>query len=534
MSRKTICPVSMTRVAAVALAAVFALSGCAGQNNDASKTADSTSEPQYGGVLNWATKDEPGNGGLDPLVTTVFSSTGILNQIYEPLIVKSDAGELEPWLAEDFKQQDDLHYEVTLRDGVKFADGSELTASDVVWNFEYVKEHSPQSKADALEHLQEVKDEGGGRISFVFDEPNPSFLYSLSDRTYGFYIVDQQWYEQSDDKTRQTSSNGTGPFALDSWTQGVDVKLVRNDNYWQKGKPYLEGITFTKAPDENSILALLQQGQADAGWFWNADLAQQAKDAGLTLGKLQQTSTRFLYFDPNKSEALADINIRQAFSKAINREELVELGTQGRGAITFATPPGFAEIETPTDATPNYKFDLEGAKQLVAKSSVSNPTISLAFDAETSDRAVLELIQQQLGKAGITLELKPLPYSEIQAVFTTGDEYPAEAILVQDVIGADPAGSFTWWLKTGSNVDRWGDDEQAAKAKQLLEEITTNTDTTERVDQINELNTEIAEQALTITPWVTPLDYQLWSDKVHGYTTDPNDSRWHLQDAWLS
>ena len=528
-----------TAITAAALSLVLALSSCgavpdsSSNANDANQT--SSAKPVRGGTLTYGTKSEPGNGGLDPFQATVYSSTAILNQIYEPLIVKDDNGKFQPSLATEWKQVNDTTFDFTLRKNVKFADGSDLTASDVIWTFEYAKKKSPQSKVSLLNNLKDIKDLGDGKIEFTFSKPNPAFLNGISDRTYGFYIVDQQWYEKSSETERQKTSNGTGPFQLKEWNKGKNVELTRNKHYWEKGKPYLDGINFVTAADENALLALVQQGQADMAWFWQPELAYQAKDAGNVLGDLQKTSTRFLFIDPNHgSGALNDLKVRQALSKAIDRDQIIKLGTKNRGAKSFATPPAFSDIAKPTNDTPNTKYDPEGAKKLLAESDHPKPTISLAYDATTADAPVLELIKDQASKVGITIELKPVPYEEIQAVFTNGDDYVADIILVQDVISADPASSFSWWLETGSNVDRWGNSQQAAKAKALLADIQSEPDANKRLQEINDLNNEISEQVLTITPFATPLNYQVWTPKVKGYQTDPADSRWHLKDTWLA
>jgi peptide/nickel transport system substrate-binding protein len=515
--------------AALAAVAAFALGGCGGTAG-----AAPTGSGAAPSILVYGTKDGPGVGGLDPFVSTVYSATAIFAQIYEPLVVQDDQGELAPSLAVEWEQTDDLTYSFTLRDGVKFSDGSDLTASDVIWTVEYLKAESPQSKAAALENLESVSETSPGVIEFKFSKPNPSFFGTVADRSYGIFIVDQQWYESADETARQTTSNGTGPFRLESWSKGVDLKLVKNENYWDQPKPYLDGITFKEVGDESSILALAQQGEIDAAWFWEPELADQAVAAGFTLGDLQQTSTRFFFIDPNLGDgSLADVKVRQALSQAIDRAEVVSVGTQGHGAPTFAAPPAFTQLDQPSEATPNYAYSVDGAKALLAQSGNPNPKITLSYDATTADEPALQVIQDQVAKAGITLELNPIPYEQIQAVFTNGDPYPSELILVQDVISSDPSGSYGWWLTTGGNVDRWGDDPQAAQAKSLLETIDTNPNAEERVQQLNELNSLVAEQVLTLTPFATPLNYQVWSSRVTGYQTDPGDSRYHWKDAKL-
>lgn len=519
----------------LALAAILTLSAALAGCTSTAPAAPTSEAPHSGGVLRYGTASGPGNGGLDPFVATVYSSTAIFAQVYEPLISKDDTGKYIPVLATSWKQENELTYDFTLRQGVKFADGSALTPSDVIWTFTYAKKNSPQSKVAVLDNLKSIKDIGNNTVQFTFTKANPTFLPTLADRSYGFFIVDQQWYEHATKNERQTQSNGTGPFTLESWTSGVDVKLVRNKNYWDAPKPYLDGITFKETGDESTALALIQQGQLDAAWFWKPELADQAKDAGFTLGDLQQTSTRFLFIDPKYGKGvLSDIRIRQALSKAINRSELISLGTQGRGAITFSTPPAYKEIAQPSDATPNTAYDLEGAKKLLAEAGNTAPEITLTYGSDTADESILVLLQDQVAKAGFKLKLNPVPYEQVQNVFTTGAKFPSELLLVQDVIGSDPSASFGWWLKDGENVDTWKGIADAKEAKGLLATIDTNPNADQRKDQINQLNTLVSQQVLALTPFATPLSYQVWSRNVHGYQTDPGDTRYHWKDAWLT
>lgn len=521
----------------IGLLSALALSGCSAAGTpeqSVSGQSEDSAEPTAGGILRYGTKDGPGNGGLDPFVATVYSSTAFFPQLYEPLIVKNDDGEYEPLLASSWEQPDEQTFDFVIRDDIKFADGTELTTDDVIWNFTYAKDNSPQSRAISLETLESVEDIGDNTVRFHFSEPNPGFLPTLADRSYGFYIVDKEWYEGASEQERQTASNGTGPFTLEEWVPGVEVRLAKNENYWDPEKPHLDGITFRETGDENTILALLQQGELDAGWFWKPELAEQAQTAGFDLGDFQQTSTRFFFIDPEGGDgSLANIRVRQALSKAIDRDEVVTLGTNGRGAKSFTTPPAFVEVEAPTDGTPNTEYDPEGAAELLKEAGVTNPTFTLSYGADTADESILVLIKDQVSKAGITLNLNPVPYEEIQDSFTTGAPYSSELILVQDVIGSDPAASFGWWLQDGANTDTWEGKADAKEAKDLLAQIDSNADPETRLEQINQLNEVLSRDALALTPFATPLNYQVWSPKVHGYLTDPGDSRYHLKDAWL-
>lgn len=525
------------KLAGAAAIAALLLSGCvpaAGTGTGGGET-DAAGEPQPGGTLIWGSRSEPGNGGLDPYIAAVYRSTAYLAQTYETLIVRDDAGEFHPALATEWEQVDDLTYRFTIRDGVKFADGTDLTVDDVLWSFNHHREVEGDGDV-ALAKLVSLEEVEDGVIEFVFSEPNPGFLNTISRRTGSYFVVDQQWYEAADETTRQTTTNGTGPFTVESWVQGTELKLVKNEHYWEEGVPYLDGITFKITNgDEGALLALVQQNQVDAAWFWSQELAAQAETSGFTLGDPAQTSARSIWIDPTFNDgALGDVRVRQAISLAIDRDAVIELGTNGIGAPTFVTPPAHTDLAAPDAETPNYQHDPERAKQLLKDAGVENLEIAITYGDDTSDVASLELIAQQLSEVGITLRLNPVPYAEVQNVFTTGADYPSELVYVVGTRSPDPATAFHEWLNDAGLVSHWQGHPDAAEAKELLAEITRNPDLDERVKQIDELNRIVAENVLILTPYATPLAYHLWSDKVHGYQTDQEDGRSLLKYTWLS
>ncbi|KAB1659788.1 ABC transporter substrate-binding protein [Pseudoclavibacter sp. CFCC 13796] len=525
---------SVTRRGLLALAGVgvtaLLLAGCV-TTTSTNASSSSDGDPVPGGTLVYGTKSEPGNGGLDPFSTAVYSSTAIQALIYDTLLTKDNDGTLRPLIAESWTTNDDkTEFVFTIRDGATFADGSPITVDDVAFSFNKVRE-STLSKKSYLTDLKGLTTDAAARtVTFTFNKSNPAFLNIVSDRK-SFFIVSQNWYDTTSEQDRQKTANASGAFNLDHWTQGVEVVLTKNSKYWDQPKPYLDGITFKVVPDENTLLTQLQSGQIDAGWFWNSTLAQQGKDSGLTLGELQSTSTRVLYL--NSEGAFNDVRVRQAFSKAVDRDQLAKVGAQGFGEVSFVTEPTQIGVDAPNDSTPNYQRDVEGAKQLLAEAGQTNPTISLVYQADSNDKSTWELLKQQAAEAGITVDLQPVEYSRIQAVFTSGAPFFGDIIAVQNVGRPDVAGDFNQWVPESANLNAFKGSTQTARLQELFGQLTSESDDQKRLQVANDLNQEIAEQSFIVVAYATPLSYSLSTSKVHGYSPDPFDSRTSLLTTWI-
>ena len=525
-----------TALGAIVASAVV-LTGCVPGDAGGTSTSESAAsgEPQYGGTLVYGSRSEPGNGGLDPYIASVYRSTAYLAQTYETLVVRGDDGDFQPQLATEWEQVDDLTYRFTIREGVRFADGTDMTIDDVIWSFEHHREVDGDGDL-ALANLVSLEDLGDNVIEFTFSEANPAFLNTISRGTGSYFVVNREWYEGASEQERQTTTNGTGPFTVDDWVQGTELSLVANEHYWEEGVPYLDGIDFRITnDDEGALLALVQQDQVDAAWFWDQELASQAEASGFIQGDPAQTSARSIWIDPTFGDgALDDIRVRQAIARAIDYDQLIELGTNATGAPSFVTPPAHTDLASPGDSTPNYAHDPEGARELLADAGAEGLEITLTYGTNTTDVGTLELIAQQLADVGITLRLNGVPYAEVQNVFTTGADFPSELVYVVGTRTPDPATAFHSWLNDEGLVSHWQGHADAEEAKTLLAEINRNTDPEARIAQIDELNTLVAENVLILVPYATPLAYQLWSENVHGYQTDQEDSRHQLKYTWLS
>lgn len=514
-------------------ALTLAVTACSGPSSTGSDGSGDAGEPVAGGTATYAMDIQPLGGGVDPMVATALAAQTIMDQAYDTLLTRDENGEIQPGLALEYDQPDELTYVFTLREGVKFADGSDFTADDVVYTFESYLAATTSKKAYLL-GLESVTATDDLTVTFTFSEPNGTFLNAAAHRE-TFMIVGREGYGNATEEERQTRTFGTGPFQLTAWEDGVSMTLSKNEHYWEEGKPYLDTIEMPIIADESTRLAALQQGTADAAWFGDGSIADQAVSAGFTLGDPAFTQTLPIFINP-ESGPLSDVRVRQAVSLALDRQDLVDVAMLGHGQESLVVPAGDPATPGVDEDTPNYTRDVDAAKKLLEEAGQPNPTIVLSYfsDAVQSQHPIYEQMQQQLAEAGITLDLKATPASELSPIFTAGETF-TDLVSLPWSYRADPTFYFDPFLSESGAMNHWNGNADAEAATALLAEAKATSDVDEKADLIEQLTTEVADQVLVLVPMAVPQKFEMWNaDTFHGYATDPYGSRYNLKDAWVT
>lgn len=255
-------------VLAAALAAVLALSACAGGAH--AESADGASgRPVPGGTLVYATGDnEP--TCLDPIVGGNVPQALVSTQYLEPLFFQDEHGDIGPWLAKKWKWSTDrLALDITVRDDVHFTDGQQLNAETIIKNVAYIKDPKTLSSTAllAVEKVKSVEkvDEFTARLHL--SAPDNALLEHFA----------QVWLPIQSQKAlaRGADANclapvGTGPFTVQSWAKQQEIVLTRNEDYHtappsagHTGPAYLEKIIWRILPDHAARFAALQSGEVD-------------------------------------------------------------------------------------------------------------------------------------------------------------------------------------------------------------------------------------------------------------------------------
>jgi peptide/nickel transport system substrate-binding protein len=304
----------------------------------------------------------PAGGGSSPY----FTSTKVL----ERLVKLDNQLRFQPVLATEITPAADFRsYTIKLRPDVKWHDGRDLTADDLVFNaLEYWK---PISSGGALAGLEraEVLDKLTAKLSFKDTTPE-FFLKSVLAGKAGL-VIPKHLYEGTNIITNPANNAlvGTGPFKVKQWVRGSHVELARNEAYWDKGLPHIDQLVIRWWRDPASRSAALEAGQLDIGVF-NAVPAPDFKRLGATGrfavttdGYLNSAWTSSIEFN-SRRPVVSRGDVRQALMQAIDRDFIADTIFFGRAKPSVGPIPASNPVFV-TDKVPQYRFDPKKAAKLL-------------------------------------------------------------------------------------------------------------------------------------------------------------------------
>jgi peptide/nickel transport system substrate-binding protein len=359
-------------------------------------------------------------GAVDPLTISDPASIGLINQTSEYLIDDDgDRLQLKPSLALSWSPnpRGDL-WTFKLRSGVKFHDGQEFGARDVVATFDRLTD--PAAGSAALSVFKGVLSRGGTRmvdahtVQFHLDAPNGNFPYYVSSDTYNAVILPANYtggYEKA--------FPGTGPFKFAGYQPKVGASFVRNADYWGT-RALPEKIQFTFYADNQSQILAMQGGQADVmGNFSVQGGLGLLNNPGFKVISVKSSSQRQMHMRCDLAP-FNDKRVRQAIAYGINRDVLVRGLFKGRAQLGNDSP--FAPVFPSTDTTvPQRAPDLQKARQLLAAAGHPNgfaTTLTTERFEEMPDLAVV--VQNALKPLGVNLTLKVESQSEYYGAASFG------------------------------------------------------------------------------------------------------------------
>ncbi|MFV0427955.1 MAG: ABC transporter substrate-binding protein [Arachnia sp.] len=356
--------------------------------------------------------------GLDPsTVSGAGTPFVLLYNVYETLVRLDSEGTIRPLLAREWNvSSDNLVYTFTLDREATFASGQPVNADAVVASFQRILDGTgsdtilaQMAPVESVVALDETK------VEVTLAAPSNQWLY---DMTGPAGIV----YDPAGLTTIDTVPAGSGPFTFAEWEQGSFVKLERNDSYWGT-EPRVNEVYFRYYADPNAMNTAMLSGQLDVisnltvpeSIDQFADTEQFKVLEGTTDGEV------VLGFN-HDTEALQNLQVRQAINYAIDREALVEAIWGGKGMLIGSMVP-------PTDPwykdlSQTYPYDPERAKQLLAEAGYADGlTLRLRVPNLPYGPTAGRFIATQLREVGIEVELDELefPARWLEVVFTQGD-----------------------------------------------------------------------------------------------------------------
>jgi peptide/nickel transport system substrate-binding protein len=367
---------------------------------------------------------------LDPHEQLSGATLQLSHLVFDPLVRFRQDLTLEPRLAESWERVDDRTTRFHLRDGVKFHSGREMTADDVVWTFERLKQ-SPDFKA-LFEPFEAAKAVDAHTVDLITKGPYPLVLNLAS----YIFPMDREFYSGTDERGQpkdavvkhgssfaSANMSGTGPFIVTGREQGIRLEFKRFADYWDQDSPgNVEEIVFTPIKEPATRVAALLAGDVDfIGPVPPSDLKRIEAASCCTLVTIP--SNRVLTFELNQDrvEAFKDSRVRKAMSLAINREAIVKKIMRGQAtAAGQLSPPGYAGHDP--ELTPPY--DLAKAKALMKEAGYADG-FSVSMIAPNNryvgDARIAETVAAMLAKINIKVDLQTLPKAQYWQRFDARD-----------------------------------------------------------------------------------------------------------------
>ncbi|MDB5828818.1 MAG: periplasmic dipeptide transport protein [Variovorax sp.] len=364
---------------------------------------------------------------MDPHYGNIFPNNNIMEQVFETLVTRDPDSRLIPGLATSWKVVDPTTWEFTLRKGVKFHDGSDFTADDVVYSLQRPATlvSSPAPFTTYTKAITGIEAAGTDKVRVKTASPYPLLPNDLS----ALYIVSKK--ATTDVKTPEFDQGkgmvGTGPFKFVSFARGDRVELARNDAYWGTKAPW-DKATIRIITNDASRIAALLSGEVDA--IENVPSADYAKlKTNAQFNVFQKVSHRTIMFmlDSNRdvspfvtdkdgkplaTNPLKDPRVRLAISKAINRQAISDRVMEGLSLPTGnLVPPSIFGYAPDVKVEP---YDPAGAKKLLAEAGYPDGfglTIQAPNNRFVNDSRITQAVAQMLTQVGIRSKVDAMPFS---------------------------------------------------------------------------------------------------------------------------
>ncbi|MEG2118740.1 MAG: ABC transporter substrate-binding protein [Pseudoflavonifractor sp.] len=484
-------------------------------------TAPSTepAPPAEGGVLRFGADSEP--TGFDPHTISEEASLRVINQLYETLVERDKDMNFYGELAESWEIPDPTTYIFKLRQGVKFHSGREFTAEDVKYSYDRVLGKSDKgdigalgNKASYFKGITNIEVVDPYTVKFTIDKPNAAFLSNLTSN-YGA-IVDKDVIDKDGDLMR--GDGGTGPFALKEWKPDNYVELTKFADYWDAGKPKLDGITYFLIGDEAARLAALRTGDIDIANLSANSIAAVKDNADISVLDYQTNS--YIAVGCNLSTpALQDKNVRQAMSYAMDRQGIIDYVFNGSAEITSMMPPAMGHWSKDVSGMDLYTPNMTKAQELM-KTAGYGPdkhlTLKVAAGLMDSIRDTAVVLQQQFSECYIDLEITNMESGEYVDVWgkMSTPEAGYDLMVVQDGSGTDPNRAISFFYGTGAGANVWGYSD--AKVDELCAKGIATTDEAERQKYYDEAQDICIEDCTKICV-ASPMMYFFARSNVTGF-----------------
>lgn len=465
-------------------------------------TKDGNSDGTAGGPQEISVRVNDDPDFLDPHKATASISFQMILNMFEGLMAPETDGSLKEAIAESYEISDDgLEYTFKIRQGVKFHDGSELTVEDVKYTFDRLMgANGGEKMKNNFDNVvsAEVVDES--TFKFTLAEPNSNFLYSLTALTSAIIPA-------SNDGKHNENPIGTGPFAFEKYSPGMNLIVKKNEDYWREGLPYLDKVTFVfQSDDQAAVMSLLAKEVDVTAVPW-----QRVNEVPDSYNTSHQNNNSSLVVTFNETKAPFDnVKVRQAIAMAINKDDIIDSVFSGYAVkLGSNMSPAMGDFHDPT-LVDKYTFDVEKAKALLAEAGYEDGfSTKITVSSHNGIYSnIAQIVVENLKAIGIDVEIEVVEWGiwlervyfgrdyEMTTIDLTGR--PSAYEVLNDYVSTNDAENF--FLFKNEEFD------------QVMKDVLHEIDPAKQVEYYHKAQAILAEQAAA----VYIADYQIiWgSDKA--------------------
>lgn len=465
----------ITKLTGLLIILVFVVLACSGKKEEKieDKGAGKIKDTIVYGISSSPT------GIFNPLISDTVYDDAVNTMVYDSLLKLDKEQKLVPSMAESYEvSKDGLELTFKLKDNIKFSDGTPVTAKDVEFTLTSLADKDyPGEWGDYISKVVGVNEYKSGaeksvkgiqviddkNIKITFTEIYAPALTNLG--TVG--IIPKHIWEKvpvanwKKEKDLLSKPVGSGPYKLAMFTEGQEVKFVKNENF--ERKPKTENIVF-KVINEDTVIADLKNGQVDI-----VNVSNLKKDDREALKKenyqlFTHSNNLFQYMGLNyRNEIFKDLKVRQAFIYAIDRKGMVDNILEGNGVVTnvplltssWAYPKDSAGIE-------KYEYNPEKAKQLLKEAgytekdgvltNAAGKQLSFKLDVPTGNKIrelAAQIIQENLKQIGVKVELNKMEFPALMQKVVANHDF--DLYMMGNNLPTDPDLTAYWTSSSVSN-----------------------------------------------------------------------------------
>lgn len=404
-------------IALITIMTTSLLIGCGKKNDTAvsGKSTENAGSIKEGGIL-VLTSSEP--DFLDPHLATAADTRSILFNVFEGLVKPDENGNLIDAVAASHEvSKDGLKYTFKLREGIKFHNGNPVTVDDIKYSLDRAAGKDTGKPLEVeLSNIKSVDIKDKSTVEINLTKPDTDFLPYLTAA-----IIPKDYNEQN------TKPIGTGPFEISEYDKQQKVELVKNPDYWQKGLPHLDKVTYKITQDSNATFLELKAGNVDSAFITKEQADQLTNKYDILTGSANLLQLLALN---NSVKPFDDVRVRQALYYAIDTQSIIDAVASGIGKRAGTNFLSSFKKYYQDGLENTYSKNIDKAKELLKEAgypdgfeiTITVPSI-YQFHVDTA-----QIIAEQLKEINVKATIKKVEWGEWLEKTYNGRQYDSTVI----------------------------------------------------------------------------------------------------------